>query len=75
MKNITGHEGKLEILKRLPSSHNGNPRYLLRVDGWKCVTPVDSSYGYSIPKFAGKRVKATIGTHYGVATLNDVQEA
>lgn len=73
MKNITQHTGKLEILSRLPSSLNGNPRYLLRVDGWTCKTSVDSSYGYSVTNFDGKQVQATIGTHYGTATLNSLK--
>lgn len=75
MKNITRHFGKLEIVKRLPSSRNGNPRYLLCVDGWTCRTAVDSSLGYSVTNFAGKRVEATIGTFRGVATLDSVKLA
>jgi len=50
-----------------------NPRYLLRVDGWTCKTSVDSSYGYSVTNFDGKQVQATIGTHYGTATLNSLK--
>jgi hypothetical protein len=75
MKNMTRHTGKLEIIKRLPSSANGNPRYLLKVDGWTCRTAVDSSLGYSVTNFDGKTVHATIGTHYGNATLDSVQLA
>ena len=73
MKNITRHQGKLEIVKRLPNSINGNPRYLLRVDGWTCRTPVDSGLGYCITNYNGKDVEATIGTHYGVSTLATVK--
>jgi hypothetical protein len=73
MKNITRHQGKLEIVERLPSSINGNPRYLLRVDGWTCRTPVDSGLGYCITNYNGKDVEATIGSHYGVATLATVK--
>jgi hypothetical protein len=73
MKNITTHTGKLEIIKRMPSSTNGNPRYLLRVDGWTCCTPVDSSLGYSVTNFDGKMVEAEIGTFRGVAMLNYVK--
>ena len=72
MKNITKHTGKLEIIKRLPSSVNGNPRYLLSVDGWTCKTPVDSTLGYTVANFDGKTVTATSGTHYGSATLANV---
>lgn len=75
MKNITGHTGTLEIIERLPSSKNGNPRYLLRVDGITCRTAPDSMHGYAVPNFDGKRVAVTIGTHYGHATLNSVRMA
>ena len=73
MKNITQHNGTLEVIERLASSINGNPRFLLRVDGWTCRTPVDSMLGYMISNYNGKQVEATIGTHYGVATLNSVK--
>lgn len=73
MKNITRHTGTLEVIERLPSSTNGNPRYLLRIDGVTCRTAVDSSYGYSITNYEGKQVEATIGAHYGKATLNSVK--
>jgi hypothetical protein len=70
MRNITRHIGKLEIVERLDNSVNGNPRYLLKVDGWTCRTSVDSSHGYEVPNYEGHVVAATIGTHYGKATLD-----
>ena len=73
MKNISRHTGKLEIIRREPSSRNGNPRYLCRVDGWTCYTAPDSSLAYALPNHDGKRVVATIGTHYGRMTLDSVQ--
>jgi hypothetical protein len=73
MKNITSTIGTLEVLKRLPSSYFGNPRYLLSINGVTCKTAVDSSYGYSVTNFDGKQVQATIGTHYGSATLNSLK--
>lgn len=75
MKNISRHFGKLEVVDRLPSSVNGNPRYLVRVAGFTCRTPVDSMLGYMIKNFDNKEVEATIGTHYGFATLNSVKES
>lgn len=75
MKNITTHHGKLELVQRLPSSRNGNPRYLLRLDGWTCRTPVDSSLGYKVQNLFGETVKGSIGTFRGVATLGDVEKA
>ena len=73
MKNLSRHIGILSIIQRLPSSVNGNPRYLLSVNGATCRTAVDSSYGYSVTNFDGKQVEATIGTHYGSATLNSLK--
>ena len=74
MKNVTRHTGILEITKRLPSSSYGNPRYLIRIDGYTCKTGVDSMHGYSVPNYDGKNVEVTIGTHYGSATLNTIEE-
>ena len=34
MKNVTSHTGILEIVKRMDNSVNGNPRFMLRCDGW-----------------------------------------
>ena len=73
MHNITSHKGTLNIIKRLASSYNGNPRYLLTVDGFKCRTGVDSSHGYCVTNYNGREVTATIGTHYGQATLEGIQ--
>ena len=74
MKNVTRHEGKLVVLKKLANSVNGNPRFLISVDGFTCKTAVDSSYGYSVSNYNNKEVIAYIGTHYGVATLGQVWE-
>lgn len=75
MKNITQHTGTLNIVKRLPGSYYGNPRYLVRIDGFTCKTIVDSSLGYSITNHDGKQVTATIGTHYGTAHINTLKGA
>jgi len=72
MKNRTRHSGKLEIIERLPNSYYGNPRYRLRIDGFSCVTKVDSSHAYSLPNHNGKYVRAIIGTHYGLPTLDSL---
>ena len=72
MKNIQLHTGTCEVIKRLPSSINGNPRYLVSIDGYHCKTPVDSTHGYGITNYNGKEVNATIGIHYGVATLDTI---
>jgi hypothetical protein len=73
MKNITRHEGKLEILKKLNNSFNGNPRFVISIDGFTCKTPVDSMLAYSITNYENREVSATIGTHYGIATLDSLR--
>ena len=75
MKNISRHYGLLEIIERLPSSINGNPRYLAKAGGFTFRTPVDSMHGYSITNYRNKNVVVTIGQHYGVPTLNSIVEA
>jgi hypothetical protein len=75
MRDIKTHTGTLQILKRLPSSTSGNPRYLLLIGDTVCQTSVDSSLAYSVPNYEGYTVEATIGTHYGKATLNTITKA
>ena len=74
MKNTTHHTGKLTVLQRENSSVNGNPRYLVLLDGYVCKTAVDSSLGYSITNFDGQNVSANIGTHYGTVTIANVKK-
>ena len=73
MKNITRHTGTLTVVKRCASSVNGNPRYLVMLDGYTAKTMVDSSLGYSITNFEGKNVEALIGTHYGTRSVDEVR--
>lgn len=75
MKNITQHTGTLEMIKRLPQSENGNPRYLVRLDGFECRTAPDDSLGYSLPNHFDKEITAHIGTHYGKPTICNVRRA
>ncbi len=72
MKNFKRISGKVEILKRLPSSVNGNPRYLISIGGIECKTPVDSTHGYGITNYRDQIVNATICTHYGVTVLDTI---
>ena len=69
MQSITEHNGTLTIIERLPSSINGNPRYLAAIDGYTVRTKPDSSIGYCLPNYAGTNVKVLIGTHYGKPTI------
>ena len=73
MKNCRRHTGTLEIIKRMDNSINGNPRYMLKVDGWTCYTAPDSMYGYSVTNHDGKQVEAIIGTYYGKPTIDQLR--
>jgi len=73
MKNITRHTGIIENIERLPSSYNGNPRYQFTIDGHTVRTAVDSSHGYAITNYNGKKATITAGTHYGHLTLNSIE--
>jgi len=75
MKNITRHTGILTVVERLASSYHGNPRYLVNVDGYTARTMVDASLGYGITNFDGKKVSATLGTHYGILSIESVKLA
>lgn len=73
MKNITCHTGLLQVVRRLPSSVNGNPRYEVRLDGWTARTAPDSSVAYEITNFDGHIVTAEIGTYYGHPTIRNIR--
>ena len=75
MRNLTVHTGTLNIIRRLESSSNGNPRYLLSIDGFTCRTMVDAMHGYEVTNYDGREVSATIGTHYRKSTLNTLKAA
>ena len=72
MKNITRHSGKLVVGSRMPQSTNGNPRFIVSVDGFTCRTAPDSPLGYDVQSLNGRYVQATIGTYYGHATLDSL---
>jgi hypothetical protein len=75
--NVTHHEGKLTILKRLKSSINGNPRFLCQLDKgniwFQFRTRPDSSLAYELEYYDGKQVAIDVGYHYGVATLGSIK--
>lgn len=79
MKDVTYHEGILQIIERLPQSRNGNARFLIAInDGYAlpyCRTAVDSSLTNNVKNYVGKRVKAGIGTLRGYATLDSLELA
>ena len=82
MKNITRHTGKIRLIERLKNSENGNPQFILGVFdrpekglGWAFRTPKDSMLGYEIQNYIDRDVDVTVtlGTHYGVCTLNSIE--
>lgn len=65
-------KGVLQMVDRLPSSRNGNPRYLLMIGDRVFRTGVDSGFAYVVPNYVGKWVKVTVGLHYNATTLDEV---
>ena len=74
MKQVTKVTGVLTVVKRLPSSYNGNPRYMVKVGDTLARTAVDSSEGYTVTNYRDKEVTCDIGLHYGVATIENIKE-
>jgi hypothetical protein len=74
MKSITQHYGTVGKLERMNNSGNGNPRFRFTFDGYDVVTAVDAMHGYCIQNLEGKECVATIGTHRGVLTLDNIKE-
>ena len=71
MQTITGN---LEIIKRLPSSINGNPRYLVSIGGVECYTAPDAGIAYGITNRKVQPVTATIKQYYGKPTIQTLTE-
>lgn len=74
MKSVTQHTGILTVIKRAKQSNNGNPRYIVEIDGYTCHTMVDDSLGYSITNFDGCMVSCHIGTHYNTVSIENVKK-
>ena len=79
MKNISRHNGKLVILKRLKNSTLGNPKFLCAVldkagTGVTFETATNSSDGFSIQNYDNKNVTVEIGTYYNKPTLHSIKE-
>lgn len=70
--------GKLNIIERLKSSVNGNPRYsfvLVYSDGSLSdliKTKPDSTFGYSITNYHDKFVSVVVGYHRNTLSLVDI---
>lgn len=74
-KETKEHTGALRVLSRLPSSRNGNPRYLLDIGGTVCRTAPNSGLAYAITNYEGDTVRASIGIYRGHLTVHNVERA
>ena len=84
MKDVETVVGYIGMIDRKGTSRNGNPRYMVSISNGKtgeeyeCViayTTPDSMLSYKIPNFRdGDKVKARIGTHYGVVSLENLEK-
>lgn len=74
MKDVETYIGELINIKRARSSKNGNPRWMVRIEGAPiCYTAPDDMLGYEVKNFKpGQRVSARIGWHYGTVTLSEL---
>ncbi len=70
MKDTKIVSGKLTIIKRLKGSINGNPRFLIAIDGIEYSTQPDATLGYRASNYEDKQVMAQIGTYYGKPSIN-----
>ncbi len=81
MQDVKYYEGRIVDLNRLPSSMNGNPRFLvdfLTLEG-KFIqfrTAVDSQHGYEVENYFRNETTLHIGvgTHYRVKTVDTMEE-
>jgi hypothetical protein len=87
MKNTHEITGVLEMVSRLPSSTNGNPRYLVSIRENKpdngedlrfryhARTKVDSSFAYEVDNLFGKEVVAVVGEHFGRTHIESARKS
>lgn len=65
----------IESIERLPSSRNGNPRYLVHTaDGEVYRTNPDSALAYDLPGDVGKTVQAVVGERYFKPVIYSYEE-
>ena len=72
MKNVTHHAGILKIIKRLPNTTSGNPRYQVEIDGYRMVTKPDISDAYLVSDLDGCPVEVLSGAHYGRLSISRI---
>ena len=72
MTTRTRHCGKLRIIEKLRHSTNGNPRYLVAIDGYVARTIPNSQLGYTITNYNGKQVEAILRDWRGKLHIESV---
>ncbi|MBP47658.1 MAG: hypothetical protein CMH53_06950, partial [Myxococcales bacterium] len=76
MQNVNGklthHAGILKIIKRLPNTTSGNPRYEVELDGYRMVTKPDVSDAYLVSDLGGCPVGVLAGYHYGKLSISQI---
>jgi predicted dithiol-disulfide oxidoreductase (DUF899 family) len=75
MKDLFQVEGKLIIVKRMPSSRNGNARFMCLVGETVFTTLPDSSLASDVKNLEGKEVIVVVGTHRGLLQLDSIERA
>jgi hypothetical protein len=87
MKNTREITGVLKMVRRLPSSTNGNPRYFVSIRCNKpyngedryftcnAKTKVDSSFAYEVDNLFGKEVVAVVGEHFGSTHIESARKS
>jgi hypothetical protein len=78
MKDVFECTGRLVINKKLESSVNGNPRYLVSIGldryRYEAKTTVDSGIAYEITNYDLKMVKVKLGFHYNQLSIVNIEE-
>lgn len=72
MKNLSRHHGTFRVVRRLPQSRNGNPRFYCDC-GAPFVTAPDSSHAFDLERYEGKRCEVVVGTLRGKTTLQSIR--
>ena len=66
--------GTFSNIKRLNNSINGNPRYMVTIDGIDCYTAPDSMIAYSITNHRDNLVSVTVKMHYNKLTIQKIED-
>jgi len=63
-------KGKLEIIKRLDNSSNGNPKFRARIGNVKFVTETDSMLAYAISEGSSYEAEVEYGINRTPKLIN-----